>query len=108
MITASGSRHIDAMGPPPPAESPSLEDIAAAGSRRLRDADRLKKSSDELEELVLAALRAGNHKPTEVAKKSGRTGAHVRRMTREAGIEPDDRYKERADRLRKARTEAPA
>lgn len=89
------------MNPTPPTESPSLEDIAAAGTRRLRDADRLKKSSDDLKELVLAALRAGIHKPTEVAKQSGWTGAHVRKMAREAGIEPDERYKERAERLKK-------
>ncbi|MCX4450680.1 hypothetical protein [Streptomyces sp. NBC_01789] len=95
------------MNPTPPPESPALEDIAAAGARRLRDADRLKKSSDELKELVLAALRAGVYKPTEVAKTSGWTGAHVRKMAREAGIEPDDRYKERAERLRKAQTEEP-
>lgn len=96
------------MNPTPPTEAPSLEDIAAAGTRRLRDADRLKKSSDELKELVLAALRAGIHKPTEVAKRSGWTGAHVRKMAREAGIEPNDRYKERAERLRKAQSEDPA
>ncbi|MFI8007055.1 hypothetical protein [Streptomyces sp. NPDC086010] len=96
------------MNPTPPTESPSLEDITAAGARRLRDADRLKKSSADLKELVLASLRAGTHKPTEVAKRSGWTGAHVRKMAREAGIEPDDRYKERADRLRKAQTGDPS
>lgn len=80
---------------------PTLEEIAAAGSRRQRDADRLKKSSDELRELVLAALREGHLKPTEVAKASGWTGAHVRKMARDAGIEPDERYRERAERLKK-------
>ncbi|MGW1950254.1 hypothetical protein ACWCRC_38870 [Streptomyces sp. NPDC001940] len=80
----------------------SLEEIAAAGNRRLRDADRLKKSGDELKELVLAALRDGAHRPTEVAKASGWTGAHVRKMARENGIEPDERYRERAERLKKA------
>jgi hypothetical protein len=93
------------MNPTPPAEPPSLEDIAAAGTRRQRDADRLKKSSDELRDLVLAALREGHLKPTEVAKASGWTGAHVRKMARDAGIEPDERYRERAERLRKAQTQ---
>lgn len=93
------------MNPTPPDEPPSLEDIAAAGTRRQRDADRLKKSSDELKDLVLAALREGHLKPTEVAKASGWTGAHVRKMAREAGIEPDERYRERAERLKKAQTE---
>lgn len=102
MGTATHLRYIDAMTATPPAEPPSLEDIAAAGNRRLRDADRLKKSSDELREIVLAALREGRHKPTEVAKAAGWTGAHVRKMAREAGIEPDERYRERAERLRKA------
>jgi hypothetical protein len=93
------------MNPTPPTEPPSLEDIAAAGTRRQRDADRLKKSSDELRELVLAALREGHLKPTEVAKASGWTGAHVRKMARDAGIEPDERYRERAERLRKAQAD---
>ncbi len=63
------------MNPTPPTEPPSLEDIAAAGHRRQRDADRLKKSGDELEgQTVLAALREGHLKPTEVAKASGWTG----------------------------------
>lgn len=95
------------MNPTPPAEPPSLEDIAAAGARRQRDADRLKKSSDELKELVLAALRDGAHRPTEVAKASGWTGAHVRKMARDAGIEADERYAERAARLRKAQAQEP-
>jgi hypothetical protein len=82
-------------------ESPTLDDIAAAGTRRKRDAERLKQSSDALKELVLAALRDGEHRPTDVTKASGWTAAHVRKMAREAGIEPDARYKERADRLRK-------
>lgn len=86
----------------PPPEPPSLEDITAAGNRRLRDADRLKKSSDDLKELVLAALREGVHRPTEVAKASQWTGAHVRKMARENGIEPDERYRERSERLKKA------
>lgn len=84
---------------------PSLEEIAAAGNRRLRDADRLKKSSDELKGLVLAALREGHLKPTEVAKASGWTGAHVRKMARDAGIEPDERYRERAERLKKTQAD---
>ncbi|MGW5123279.1 hypothetical protein ACWEQ7_04290 [Streptomyces sp. NPDC004069] len=86
----------------PPAEPPTLEEIATAGARRQRDADRLKKSSDELRELVLAALREGAHRPTEVAKASGWTGAHVRKMARDADIEPDERYRDRAERLKKA------
>lgn len=86
-------------------ESPTLEEIAAAGARRKRDAERLKQSSDALKELVLAALRDGEHRPTEVTKASEWTAAHVRKMARAAGIEPDQRYKERADRLRKTSTE---
>ncbi|MDX3637699.1 hypothetical protein PV728_47515 [Streptomyces europaeiscabiei] len=82
-------------------ESPTLEDIAAAGARRKRDAERLKQSSDALKELVLAALRDGEHRPTDVTKASGWTAAHVRKMAREAGIETDERYRERAERLRK-------
>ncbi|MGX1254172.1 hypothetical protein RKD48_006683 [Streptomyces ambofaciens] len=90
------------MTPTPADEPPALEEIAAAGTRRQRDADRLKKSSDDLRELVLAALREGHLKPTEVAKASGWTGAHVRKMARDAGIEPDERYRDRAERLKKA------
>lgn len=96
------------MNPTPPAEPPTLEDIAAAGARRLRDADRLKKSSDELKDLVLAALREGSHRPTDVTKASGWTGAHVRKMAREAGIQADERYEERAARLRKPPAEESA
>jgi hypothetical protein len=95
------------MNPTPHTEPPSLEDIAAAGTRRQRDADRLKKAGDELKELVLAALREGHLKPTEVAKASGWTGAHVRKMARDAGIEPDERYKERAERLKRAQAGEP-
>lgn len=89
-------------------EPPGLDEIAAAGTRRKRDADRLKKSTDELKELVLAALRAGHERPTDVTKASGWTAAHVRKMAREAGIEPDERYRERAERLKAKPTEDPA
>jgi hypothetical protein len=90
------------MNPTPSAEPPTLEEIAAAGTRRQRDADRLKKSGDDLKELVIAALRDGTHRITDVAKASGWTGAHVRKMARDAGIEPDERYRDRAERLKKA------
>jgi hypothetical protein len=93
------------MNPTPPTEPPTLEEIAAAGTRRQRDADRLKKSSDDLKELVLTALREGAHRPTEVAKASGWTGAHVRKMARDAGIEPDERYRDRAERLKRAQAD---
>jgi hypothetical protein len=86
-------------------QGPTLDEIAAAGTRRARDAERLKQSSDALKELVLNALRDGEYKPTEVTKASGWTAAHVRKMARDVGIEPDARYKDRADRLRK--TERP-
>lgn len=86
-------------------ESPTLEDIAAAGARRKRDAERLKQSSEALKELVLAALRDGEHRPTDVTKASEWTAAHVRKMARDAGIKPDERYKDRADRLRKTSEE---
>lgn len=49
---------------------------------------------------VLAALRAGI-KSTEVTRVSGWTYATVRKMAREAGIEPDERYRERAERLKR-------
>lgn len=93
------------MTPTPSDEPPTLEEISAAGSRRLRDAERLKKSSDDLKKLVLTALREGHLKPTEVAKASGWTGAHVRKMARDAGIEPDERYRDRAERLKKAQAQ---
>lgn len=86
-------------------ESPTLEDIAAAGARRKRDAERLRQSSEALKKLVLAALRDGEHRPTDVTKASEWTAAHVRKMARDAGIEPDERYKDRADRLRKTSEE---
>lgn len=98
MGTATRLRYIDAMTSTPP----SLEEIAAAGNRRKRADERLKQASEELRELVLAALRDGTHRPTEVATASGWTSAHVRKMARENGIEPDERYKERAERLKKA------
>lgn len=104
MHIATQLRYPEAMNPTPPSEPPTLEEIAAAGARRQRDADRLRKSSDALKELVLVALREGAHRPTEVAKASGWTGAHVRKMARDAGIEPDERYRDRAERLKKAQT----
>ncbi|MFD8088689.1 hypothetical protein [Streptomyces malaysiensis] len=82
-------------------EQPTLDEVEAAGARRKRDEERLKKSSERLKEFVLAALRDGEHRPTDVAKASGWTPAHVRKMARENGIEPDERYKERAERLRR-------
>ena len=88
-------------------EPPTLEDIAAAGNRRKKDAERLKQSGEALKELVLGALREGHYRPTDVTAASGWTAAHVRKMAREAGIEPDERYKERAERLRKT-SERPA
>lgn len=83
-------------------EPPTLDDISAAGARRKRDEERLKKSSDDLRDLVIAALRDGTHKPTEVTKRSGWSSAYVRKLARAAGIEPDERYKERAERLKAA------
>lgn len=82
-------------------DAPTLGDIAAAGARRQKADERLKQASEELKTLVLAALRNGEHRPTEVTKASGWTSAHVRKMAREAGIKPDERYTGRADRLRK-------
>lgn len=55
---------------------------------------------------VVSALRAGA-RPSEVTRVSGWTYATVRKMAREAGIEPDERYKQRAERLRKT-TDRPA
>lgn len=81
-------------------QPPTLDDIAAAGARRKRDDTRLKKSSAELKELVLAALRDGAHRPTEVTERSGWTAAYVRKLAREAGIEPDERYRSRAEQMK--------
>lgn len=53
---------------------------------------------------VIAALRAGI-KPMEVTRASGWTYATVRKMARDAGIEPDERYRDRAERLKKAQSE---
>jgi len=85
--------------PEPP---PTLNDIEAAAAQRGEDEERLHKSSEALKDLVLAALRSGNYRPTEVTKASHWTAAYVRRLAREAGIEPNERYRERAARLRKA------
>lgn len=103
---ATRLRYLDAMTATEP-QPPTLDDIAAAGARRQRDDDRLKKSSAELKELVLAALRDGTHRPTDVAKRSGWTAAYVRKLARQAGIEPDERYRERAERLRARAAESP-
>jgi hypothetical protein len=84
----------------PETEPPTLAEIKAAGQRRKRDADRLKQSSDALKELVLAALRAGAHGPVKIANESGWTPAYVRKLARENGIEPDERYRERAELMR--------
>lgn len=86
-------------------EQLTLEDIAAAGARRKRDDERLKKSSADLKALVLEALKTGELAPTEVTKASGWTAAYVRKMARAAGIEPDERYRERAE-LNRARAAA--
>lgn len=88
-------------------QPPTLDDITAAGARRKRDEERLKKSSAESKELVLAALRDGTHRPTEVAKASGWTAAYIRKMARAVGIEPDERYRERAERMKARATDAP-
>jgi hypothetical protein len=81
-------------------EQPTLDEIAAAGARRKRDDERAKKSSADLKALVLAALKAGKDSPTAVTKASGWTAAYVRKMARENGIEPDEKYRERAEKLR--------
>lgn len=87
---------------------PTLEEIRAAGQRRKRDDDRLKQSADALKQLVLAALRDGEHGPAKIAKESGWTPAYVRKLARENGIEPDERYRERAELMRsRAAAEAP-
>ncbi|MFI9598916.1 endonuclease domain-containing protein [Streptomyces sp. NPDC052043] len=49
---------------------------------------------------VISALRAGV-KPSEVTRVSGWTYATVRKLARAADIQPDERYEERAARLRK-------
>jgi hypothetical protein len=50
---------------------------------------------------VVAALRGGMTS-SEAARLSGYTYATVRKMARENGIEPDERYRDRAERLKKA------
>lgn len=90
--------------PEPP---PTLDDIEAAAQERHDDEERLHKSSEALKDLVLAALRSGNYRPTDVTKASRWTAAYVRRLAREAGIEPNERYRERAARLRKAPADRP-
>ena len=91
--------------PEPP---PSLEDIEAAATQRAEDESRLSASSEALKDLVLAALRSGKYRPTDVTAASGWTAAYVRKLARAAGIEPNERYKERAAALRKAAPAAPA
>lgn len=81
---------------------PTLDDIEAAAAQRHDDEERLRKSSEALRDLVLVALRSGTYRPTDVTRASGWTAAYVRKLAREAGIEPNERYKERAARLRKA------
>ena len=90
--------------PEPP---PNLEDIEAAAIRRGEDEERLRKSSEALKELVLGALRSGAYRPTDVTKASRWTAAYVRKLAREAGIETNERYRERAARLRKAAPDRP-
>jgi hypothetical protein len=91
--------------PEPP---PTLADIEAAAAQRADDEAALQKSSEALKELVLAALRSGNHRPTDVTAASRWTAAYVRKLAREAGIEPAERYRERAAALRKTAPAAPA
>lgn len=88
-------------------EPPALADIEAAAARRAEDEARLHTSSDTLRHLVLDALRSGKHRPTDVTRASGWTGAYVRKLAREAGIEPNERYKARAAALRKTPPTAP-
>ena len=63
-------------------------DALAEATRRYR---RTKSDHDEAQEAVaaaaLAALKAG-HRPTDVVEVSPFTAAYIRRMAREAGIEP--------------------
>lgn len=91
--------------PEPP---PTLADIEAAAIQRGEDEERHRKSSEALKELVLAALRSGAYRPTDVTKASRWTAAYVRKLAREAGIETNERYRERAARLRKSAPTHPA
>jgi hypothetical protein len=87
---------------------PTLADIEAAAAQRADDDERLRKSSEALKDLVLTALRSGTHRPTDITKASGWTAAYVRKLAREAGIEPNERYRERAAALRKTAPAPPA
>lgn len=91
--------------PEPP---PTLADIEAAAVQRSEDEDRLHDSSEALKKLVLDALRSGDYRPTDVTAASGWTSAYVRKLARAAGIEPTERYRERAAALRKATPAPPA
>ena len=64
-------------------------DLATAAYRRTEDAH--EKSRYEAVESVIAALRAG-HRPAEVARRSPFTDAYVRKLARQRGIAPDERY----------------
>lgn len=63
-------------------------DALAEATKRYR---RTKTAHDDAQEAVtaaaIAALRAG-HRPTDVTERSPFTAAYVRRLAREAGIEP--------------------
>lgn len=79
--------------------------LRAVATPEVADPSRLPR--EQRRTYVFASLRAGV-RPAEVARASGWSDSHVRQMAREAGIEADDRYKERADRLRKVQTEGGA
>lgn len=69
-----------------------LEALDEATRRYRRTEAAHAKSRDAAIAAVVAALHAGK-RPTDVAARSPFTPAYVRRIAREHGIEPEERYK---------------
>lgn len=82
---------------------PTIADIEAAGQARADRAALLQGDIAALTDLVVEGLRAGLS-PTKVATAAQWTGAHVRKIARDHGIPPDERYAGRSARLRKAQS----
>jgi hypothetical protein len=68
-----------------------LETLDAATRRYRRTEKAHKESRDAAIEAVIAALKAGK-RPAEVERRSPFTGAYIRKIARERGIEADKRY----------------
>ncbi|MGW7001353.1 endonuclease domain-containing protein [Streptomyces sp. NPDC054933] len=88
-----------------------IDEAVTTRQQQAKEADRLlvevvlaaeaySEARAKLEAALFAALRAPGARPARIAKASGWTAAYVRKLARAAGIEPDERYKERAERLK--------